>query len=130
MTVLAISSLALTAPLYIFTIQENKNMYETVLAGLLSVNTGLSVAFWMNPVRHSRIHRYDGRLGKLTFVAVSGYVLWVKPRIGFISSLVSSGVLFYVSDVLSNRRWCSREHLCIHFLFHLCIGIGSLFAFI
>jgi len=135
MTVLSISTLTLLMPLYIFIMQEHKNIYEIVLASSLSVNVIVSFLFWLNPVRHSIIHYYDGLFGKITFVMVSGYVLCVKPmfwilRFGFKIILAISLLLFYFSDMFSNNVWCCREHICCHFIFHLSISMGCMFAFI
>jgi hypothetical protein len=64
--------------LILFAYNYKQNIYETILAGLLLINIVLSFLFWQNPIKNSTIHYYDGIFGKITFLLVSTYVLFVK----------------------------------------------------
>lgn len=135
MSTLAISTLFLLIPLYIFMTNTDKNMYEVILVLFLTINVIVSFIFWMNPVQHSRIHYYDGIFGKITFVMVTIYVLFIKrindtARTIFHLILTASLILFYISDTCSTKEWCCREHIVCHFIFHFFISIGCIFAFI
>jgi Ca2+/Na+ antiporter len=132
---LSFSSLFLLIPIYFFTIKQNKNIGEIIAALLIFINIVFSFMFWLNPIEHSLIHFYDGIFGKISFVFISIYILFVKNidhelKIIFLLILLFSLYMFYYSNENSQKQWCCKKHVICHIIFHILISVGCTFAFI
>jgi hypothetical protein len=102
---------------------------------LLLTNIFLSFLFWLNPIKNSLIHFYDGILAKISYILFTIYILLIKDikykiKLAFLIILFISSIMFYYSNVNSNKKWSSYEHLVCHSIFHLLISIGASIAFI
>jgi hypothetical protein len=133
--VLSITSLFLFFPIIVFIYKDDNNLYETLLALLLFINILLSSLFWSNPIQNSVIHFYDGIFGKISYFLFTIYILFVKQvdyrfKLAFLGILIVSLTLFYQSNEHSKKKWCSKNHLLCHSIFHILIGIGSSIAFV
>jgi len=132
---LAITTLFLLFPLAIFSMKQNKNNYEKILAFLLVINIVISHLFWLKPIQKSWLHFYDGFFGKISHVLFSIYILFIKKlsrilKLLFLFILASSFYTFYLSNSNSSSRWGSDKHVFYHILFHMLISIGAAFAFL
>ena len=134
--ILVISSLfLLTSLLFINFIPTKLNSFEILLSLLLIVNVLFSILFWSHPINRSCIHHYDAIFARISLLLFSTYILFVKNttiKIRLVYTLVLSISLFfiYLSNLCSKEKWCSNNHILCHFLFHIFISIGTIFAFI
>ena len=131
---LVVSSMLLLLPILQYVMKTPKNNYENVLASLLLINVFFSSLFWMDPVPWTAIHFFDGVFGKVSSIAFTIYVLFLKQlevemKVLFLFCLFFSAVAFYYSNKFSREVWCSKNHIACHLLFHLLIGAGCIFAF-
>ena len=113
----------------------NNNLYQNALAILLIINMGLSMLFWNNPVNKCVIHWYDGTFGRISIVAFVYYIVCVKKipklqKIVFIFIFLLSMVYFYYSTFYSTKMWLCKLHIEYHFIFHVLITLGTMWAFI
>jgi len=132
---LSITTLFLLFPIIIFIQNYKSNIYETILASLLLVNIILSFLFWINPMKNSLMHFYDGIFAKISCILFSFYILFIKDieykiKLIFFIILLLSSIIFYYSNKNSKKNWCSKEHLICHSIFHILISIGCSIAFI
>jgi hypothetical protein len=134
--ILVISSLfLLTSLLFINFIPTKLNSFEILLSILLIVNVLFSILFWSHPINGCCIHYYDAIFARISLLLFSIYILFVKNttiKIRILYTLVLSISLFfiYLSNTFSKEKWCSINHILCHFLFHIFISIGTIFAFI
>lgn len=132
--ILSLSTLFLLFP--IFCINNNKkNFYEIILKLLLSINVILSFLFWINPIKNSLIHFYDGIFAKISFIVFSMYIIFIKVieykiKLIFLIILFLSSIMFYHSNNNSKYKWGCKKHLICHFIFHFLITLGCSLAFI
>uniref|UniRef100_A0A6C0HUE5 Uncharacterized protein n=1 Tax=viral metagenome TaxID=1070528 RepID=A0A6C0HUE5_9ZZZZ len=132
--ILSATSLFLLFPLFTFFNKIQKNIYETILAGLLIINILLSFLFWINPIEKCFVHKLDGIFGKISFVFFSIYTLLIKD-LDYIFKLICwicftiILYLFYWSSICSSNEWCCNNHLFCHSLFHLFISIACMLTF-
>lgn len=111
------------------------DIYQVYLAILLSINVCLSFLFWINPVKHSVIHLCDGFFAKLSVIVFSFYIFFMKKidvfmKIYFAIILIFASKCFYYSNHYSSIEYCTNEHVTYHSMFHMCIGLGSVVAFV
>lgn len=112
------------------------NNYEILLSLLLSSNVILSILFWRKAQYKSIIHKFDGLLGKLSFIYFIFYVFLIKEdctkchKIISLFLVIITAILFYTSDKYSKKSWCSRKHIIVHSIFHLFAAACTLSAFI
>lgn len=129
------SCLFLVSVIYFICNFENNNI-EILLALLILSNVVFSTLFWRKAEYKSIIHKFDGLFGKLSFILVFCYVLLFKEncskyhKIIFTILVITSSILFYTSDKISKKKWCSRKHIIVHSIFHLFCAICTLFTFI
>lgn len=134
--ILIISSLfLLTSLLFINFIPTILNSFEILLSVLLIVNVLFSILFWSHPINGSCIHYYDAIFARISLLLFSFYIFFVKnttTKIRLLYTLILSISLFfiYLSNLCSKEKWCSNNHILCHFLFHIFISIGTIFAFI
>ena len=134
--ILVISSLfLLTSLFFINFIPTQLNYFEILLTSLLVVNVTLSILFWSEPIKGSSVHYYDAIFARISLVLFSLYIWFVKKTtrmIRGIYTLVLAISLFfiYLSNTCSNKKWCSNNHILCHFMFHIFISIGTIFAFV
>ena len=134
--ILVISSLFLLTSLFFINFIPNKlNSFEVLLSCLLVVNVILSILFWSEPIKGSSIHCYDAIFARISLVLFSLYIWFVKKtthmiRIIYTLVLVASLFFIYLSNIFSQKKWCSNNHILCHFLFHIFISIGTIFAFV
>jgi len=115
-------------------IYERKNVWEHGLAGLLFINFVLSVMFWMNPVKQSWIHWTDAVFAKMSLLAFTVYIMFIKPimsrrKIAYTIALSYVAIMAFFSNVYSRQDWVCHEHVMSHFAFHVFASMGTLFAF-
>jgi hypothetical protein len=123
------SLLLLTIIFFIFYV-KNKSPFEYILAGLLVVSILLSQMFWSNPIQHSRIHRIDAVVAKLTIATFILYTLLYKFRYSYLLVLSALFITFYWSHSYSSQEWCSEQHIVWHGIFHVWCVIASFYAFL
>jgi len=133
--VLYVSALFLLLPITIFMYSNKTNIYESFLVALLTINIILSLLFWTNPIKHSYMHFYDALFARISFIAFSVYILFIKDieyqiKFLFLIILFSSFIMIYYSNKHSKQNWCSNNHIGCHAIFHFLISIGCCFAFI
>ena len=132
---LVVSTLFLLFPIIIFYKKNNKNIYEIILAALLCINIILSSLFWIEPIKNSEIHNYNKIFAKILAIVFTIYILFIKNiknlyKLIFLIILLFSLLSFFYSNKCSSETWCSNNHILCHFIFHIFISIGCLFAFI
>jgi hypothetical protein len=103
--------------------------FEFVLASFLIITIVFSQIFWNNPIKHSKNHRNDAIIAKISSLLFILYTLVYKFRFSYLVVLSASGVSFYFSNKYSNQEWCSNKHLCCHGLLHIFGFIATLYAF-
>jgi len=131
---LSITTMFLLFPIIIFIQNDKKNIYETILACLLVINIILSFLFWTNPIENNLIHFYDGICGKISYIVFSIYILFLKNleykiKLIYLILIFLSSLMFYFSSKFK-KKWCSKNHLLCHSIFHFLISLGSSIAFI
>jgi len=133
--ILAASTLFLLFPIFAFSVKEKKPLIEIILVSFLTVNLIISFLFWVDPIKNSTVHFYDGLFGKISYALFAVYILFIK-NLNFLLKTISIGLLlsslgfFYYSNELSSQTWCSDNHIICHAFFHLLIAIGCGIAFI
>ena len=115
-------------------IYKRQNIWEHGLAGLVFVNFALSVMFWMNPVKGSWIHQVDAVFAKISLLAFTTYIMFMKPivsrrKIAYTIALSFVAIMAFFSDAHSRLDWVCRDHIMSHFAFHVFASTGTLFAF-
>ena len=134
--ILVISSLFLLTSLFFINFIPTKlNSFEVLLSCLLVVNVTLSILFWSEPIKCSSIHCYDAIFARISLVLFSLYIWLVKKTTHMIRGiytlvLIASLFFIYLSNVFSRKKWCSNNHILCHFMFHVFISIGTIFAFV
>jgi len=131
---LVLSSMILLLPIFLYVMKNKKNNYENALASLLLINVFFSALFWMDPVPWTAIHFFDGVFGKVSSIAFTIYVLFLKQlevemKLLFLLCIFLAAIAFYYSNEFSREAWCSKNHIACHLLFHLLIIAGCIFAF-
>ena len=104
------------------------------MAGLVFVNFLLSVAFWMNPVKLSWTHWVDAVFAKISILAFTIYIMFIKPiesrrKIAYTIAISYVAIMAFFSNVYSKEEWVCRDHVMSHFAFHVFASMGTLFAF-
>jgi hypothetical protein len=89
----------------------------------------MSAAFWTDPITHHNtlLHRVDGGLARIMIIAVILYAI-VKPTpnpIIFSFMTLMMMALFYISAKISEKEWCSPNHIGSHICAHL-FAIGAI----
>lgn len=115
-------------------IYEQQNEWERYLIGLVSINCILSVMFWMNPVKQSWIHRIDAAFAKISLLAFTTYIMFIKSvgsrrKFAYTIALSYVVIMAFFSNVYSRLEWVCRDHVMSHFAFHVFASTGTLFAF-
>ncbi len=115
-------------------IYKRQNEWENYLIGLVSVNFILSVMFWMNPVKQSWIHRIDAIYAKISLLAFTLYIMFIKSissrrKLAYTIALSFVVIMAFFSDEFSKKEWLCRDHVMSHFAFHVFASVGTLFAF-
>jgi hypothetical protein len=134
--ILVISSLFLLTSLFFINFIPTKlNSFELLLTSLLVVNVTLSILFWSEPIKGSSIHCYDAIFARISLVLFTLYIWFVKKttnmiRIIYTLVLIVSLFFIYLSNTCSKKNWCSNNHIICHFMFHVFISIGTIFAFV
>jgi hypothetical protein len=129
------SSLFFVSIIYFIKNFDNNN-FEILFALLLLLNIIISILFWKDASYKSIIHKLDGLLGKISFILGCCYVLLIKDdcskyhKIIFIILVMVVLLLFYKSDKISKKSWCSRNHILTHSIFHIFSTACTLFVFI
>ena len=136
---LVISSNMFLLPIAAFFIQsfvgKTARLLQKMIVALLLINYIVSVWFWYDGRQNTIIHTIDAFFARLSSVFVSSYILILHDlellwKHLFLHVLYQALRMFYFSNRVSKREWCSDEHVWSHFLFHLLVGIGATFAFI
>lgn len=132
---LSLTTLFFLFPVFVFLTNKRQNIYESVLATLLTINIILSLLFWTYPIENSMFHIYDGIFGKISYIFFSIYILFIKPikyKLKMLSLviLLFVSVVFYYSNHYSRMNWCSKAHLGWHSIFHFLCSFGCSLAFI
>lgn len=114
-------------------IYKRQNEWENYLIGLVSINFVLSVLFWMNPVKHSWIHRIDAAFAKISLIMFTTYIMFIKTigsrrKLAYTIALSFVAIMAFFSDVFSKQEWLCHEHVMSHFAFHVFASAGALFA--
>lgn len=115
-------------------IYKRRNSWENYLIGLVSINFVLSVMFWINPVKHSWIHRIDAIYAKISLLAFTLYIMFIKSissrrKLAYTIALSFVVIMAFFSDEFSKKEWLCRDHVMSHFAFHVFASVGTLFAF-
>jgi hypothetical protein len=100
-----------------------------LLSALLLANFATSIAFWMNPIQKSFLHTVDSFFAKLSLVAFTVYMMFIKgatSRHRFVYVLVLSftGIMAFFSNIFSRSEWTCSGHILCHFVFHIFSNIG------
>jgi hypothetical protein len=105
--------------LFYFLLKNNKPKIEYVLAFLLVISIIFSQVFWNNPIQHSKIHKMDAIIAKITVSLFILYTLIYKFNIVFLFLLVAIAISFYFSNYYSTKEWCCNKHLLCHGSLHI-----------
>lgn len=135
MVYLSMTSLLLVLPILLFLQKEDPPWEEVVLVVLLGINLLLSILFWTYPAQASLLHRTDAVFARISFLAFSIYIVFVKEldifiKAFFVALLGVASTLFYYSNVHSAREWCCEHHLLYHSAFHSVVSAGCSIAFL
>ena len=132
---LFVSTILFIIPLILCLQNSNRNVYETLLGGLLFANFVLSYLFWIDPVKNSSIHAIDALFARISILFFVLYVIFVKKtkliyKLLFFISLCIGSLMLYYSNHHSTKEWCSGKHIQCHFLFHIFVIICVIIAFL
>ena len=118
---LVFTSIAFVSPLY--TLSMYHFHVPTWIHTLILLQGCISVVFWIDPVGHRNtlVHRVDAVLARMSISSVIGFKIWVYRRnaVWFYLHLLPMFYCFYVSNVYSQRSWCSRQHIRVHGMAHM-----------
>ena len=132
---LRITSSFVLLPFLYFIIHSNKNTSEYILGLLTLITFIFSQIFWKNPVKNSKIHRYDASIAKLTIISHFLYTsickqLCTKIKVLYCVILLCIILVFYCSNKYSKQKWCCKKHVVYHGLLHLICSGAGFFAFL
>jgi len=131
---LCLTTLLLFFPIIVFLYNKKNIFWENCLALLLLINICVSFIFWMKPIQKSVIHLYDGIFAKISSILFIIYIFFIKKinykikLLAFIILLLTL-IMFYYSTI-SSKKWCSKQHIICHSIFHFFISVGTSIAFI
>ncbi len=123
------TNLLLIISVVYFLFNENKPVFEYILASFLVITIILSQLFWNNPIKGSKIHKIDALFAKIVIFSFILYVLLFKFHISFLFILFFIALFFYFSNYYSKRDWCSKKHVLFHGLLHIFCFLGTIYAF-
>lgn len=132
---LVLSSCLFFVSIIYFICNFDNNNFKIFIALLLLLNIIILILFWKDAYYKSKVHKLDGLLGKISFILGCCYVLLIKDKakyykIIFIILVMITLLLFYKSDKISKKSWCSRNHILTHSSFHIFSTACTLFIFI
>lgn len=132
-TDLRYTNLLLLIPFIILLNKKKTHFFEYLLLLLLLFVIISSQLFWNNPIKNSLIHKIDAIIAKIVLLLFIFYILYFKKnknkyKIFLIIILIM--ICAYLSNLYSNKEWCSNLHIIFHGLFHIFCLIGILFIFI
>lgn len=133
---LVLSSCLFFVSIIYFIKNFDNNNFKIFIALLLLINIIISILFWKDASYKSIMHKLDGLLGKISFILGCLYILLIKDKcskyhkIIFIILVMITLLLFYKSDKISKKSWCSRNHILTHTSFHIFSTACTLFIFI
>lgn len=119
----------------VFLLYSDKNVNECIL-GLCLVLTYICAAlFWYNPIQHSRMHKIDAIVAKVSIVSFLLYTFFMKKLSCYVYysyCLLFLGMIVtaYLSQYYSSQQWCSDNHIVSHGLLHTFCFLGSFYAFL
>ena len=123
------TNLLLAISVVYFLINEDKPLFEYILAGFLVITIILSQLFWKNPIKGSKIHKIDAFFAKIVIFSFILYVLFFKFHISFLFILFFIALFFYFSNYYSTLEWISKKHVIFHGLLHIFCFLGTIYAF-
>lgn len=123
------TNLLLAISVVYFLINEDKPLFEYILAGFLVITIILSQLFWNNPIKGSKIHKIDAFFAKIVIFSFILYVLLFKFHIIFLFILFFIALFFYFSNYYSSLEWISKKHVIFHGLLHIFCFLGTIYAF-
>jgi hypothetical protein len=120
---LVITSFGFMMPLLIPIILPIWLQYSLFFTGFISA------AFWTDPIlhRHTILHQVDGILARIMIMTVIMYAI-LKPSetLGIFSFMtIMMMAMFYASANISEKEWCSPNHIGCHIGSHL-FAIGAI----
>jgi hypothetical protein len=102
------------------------------LAGLLVATIFSSYWFWSCPQRNSLAHYIDAFVAKLCIGSFIFYTLFVKDELielkllyGIVLAYI--GLSFWFSNLESQQRWCSPDHIRSHAFLHFWCFVATFF---
>jgi hypothetical protein len=127
---LCYTSLLLIIPfLHFVSNQHQKPFIECILASLIVPTTLLSQLFWINPIKHSIIHKIDAIVAKITIASFIIYTFLYKFTYSYLIVVTVGTTSFYFSNFYSTQEWCSNKHLCYHGSLHILCVISTFYTF-
>ena len=137
--ILCVTSILFLVGLYFFIIKppHQKTKPEYFLATLLVICSIVSILFWSNPIKKSKMHKIDKLVARITITIFILYTLFYKQLntnsltyIYFYLFLILGGAIaFYTSHYYSSKNWTSNEHILSHGIAHILGIIGICYAF-
>ena len=121
--------LLLYSIIYFFTNNKVHTLVEYILVSLLPFTIFFSQLFWINPIRHSVIHKIDAFIAKIVISSFIIYTLIYKYNFSYIILLHFILLSFYYSNYYSSKKWCCNNHLFFHGLLHIFCFIVTFYAF-
>lgn len=115
--------------------KSSLNIYKKVCCIL---NIGIIICgelFWINPVRNNIYHKIDRSMVRITFFYNVFYIFFIKStstlfRLQFLYNIFLFMIFFYISNYYSSKKWCSRNHIISHVIFHIISSRGLLYAYL
>jgi len=122
--VLVLTSLGMLLPCF-----YTSNVY---FIGLFSACSWASAMFWANHRRNSTLHLIDAFLARVGITTVIVYKCFVNTTNFWLFSLLTATTFYfvYMSNVASNTKWGSREHMIYHTYSHIFIIMSGVVAFL
>jgi phosphatidylserine synthase len=116
---------------FLFNTREtiNKPYVEYILALFLVIVIIVSILFWSNPIKNSKIHKIDSIIAKIVILSFIIYTLLYKFKFSLLLVLLAIAISFYFSNYYSKQEWCSDKHLFCHGLLHIFCFIATLYTF-
>ena len=105
-----------------------------LLSALLLANFATSIAFWMNPIQKSFLHTVDSFFAKLSLLAFTVYMMFIKgatsrDRFLYVLVLSFTVIMAFFSNISSRSEWACTGHILCHFVFHIFANIGLFVIF-
>ena len=103
---------------------------EYFLVTLLVICTIVSVLFWSNPIKNSKMHKIDRLVARITIISFILYniLFYTSYNISYLFIILAATIAFYTSHYYSSRDWISNEHILTHGLAHILCAIALAFT--